>query len=58
TLAAFRVAAARLPDDFAPIDDWRASAVYRMRVAQNLFERLYRDGAGEVAAIEGARGHG
>ena len=29
--------------DFAPIDDFRASAGYRSKVAANLFVRLYRD---------------
>ncbi len=44
-------AAAALPQDFAPIGDWRASAAYRMRVAQNLFERLRLDLAGAPARL-------
>lgn len=39
--SSFAAAAARLPDDFAPIDDMRASGGYRMRVAQNLFRRFW-----------------
>ena len=35
--------------DFSPIDDQRASAAYRLRVAANLLVRLYRDVAGESA---------
>ena len=35
--------------DFTPIDDQRASAAYRLRVASNLLVRLYRDVAGESA---------
>ncbi|MDN3922766.1 xanthine dehydrogenase small subunit [Roseateles violae] len=34
-------AAAALAEDFKPLDDMRASAAYRMRVAQNLFRRLW-----------------
>jgi xanthine dehydrogenase small subunit len=30
-----------LPDDFTPLSDMRASAAYRMRVAQNLLLRFY-----------------
>jgi xanthine dehydrogenase small subunit len=30
-----------LEQDFAPIDDWRASAVYRMAAARNLLRRLH-----------------
>jgi xanthine dehydrogenase small subunit len=46
TREALAVAASALPKDFEPLDDWRASAAYRMRVAQNLFERLALDLAG------------
>ena len=35
--------------DFTPIDDQRASAAYRIRVAANLLIRLYRDVTGETA---------
>jgi xanthine dehydrogenase small subunit len=40
---AVRQAAAAIGADFAPIDDHRASAAYRLRVAANLFVRLFRD---------------
>ena len=36
-------AAAELPRDFDPLSDWRASADYRMRVAQNLFRRFWHE---------------
>jgi xanthine dehydrogenase small subunit len=39
--AAARAAAAALPQDFKPMTDLRASADYRLRVAQNLFTRFW-----------------
>lgn len=44
-----RDAGGALERDFTPIDDQRASAAYRLRVAANLLIRLYRDVAGESA---------
>ncbi|MDP2357844.1 MAG: xanthine dehydrogenase small subunit [Beijerinckiaceae bacterium] len=41
TQATFEAAAEALAGDFAPIDDFRASAAYRMRAAQNLFRRWF-----------------
>ncbi len=38
--------------DFAPIDDHRASASYRMRVASNLLVRLWRDLSAAEAELE------
>jgi xanthine dehydrogenase small subunit len=57
TEATARGAAAAMGQDFAPIDDHRASASYRLRVAGNLFVRLWRDtaasdGGGERPAAE------
>ena len=43
---AMELAASALARDFQPIDDHRASADYRSRVAGNLFRRLYRDISG------------
>ncbi len=37
------LAAAEISKDFSPIGDHRASAAYRLRVAENLFVRLFRD---------------
>ncbi|MCV6548329.1 MAG: xanthine dehydrogenase small subunit [Cohaesibacter sp.] len=34
-------AAEKLTEDFTPLSDMRASAAYRMKVAQNLFRRFY-----------------
>ncbi len=50
---AARQAGAAVGEDFAPIDDHRASADYRLRVASNLFVRLYRDldGASDVEVM-------
>lgn len=42
-----RKAGTLIAEDFAPIDDHRASAAYRVRVASNLFVRLFRDLAGQ-----------
>jgi len=36
----FAAAAAAIPRDFQPIDDWRGSAAYRLQVAANLLRRL------------------
>ena len=43
-------AAEALADDFKPLDDWRASAGYRLTVAGNLLRRLYLRSTG--AAVE------
>lgn len=42
-----REAGTLIGEDFAPIDDHRASAAYRVQVAANLFVRLFRDLAGD-----------
>ena len=49
-----RQAAVAIEDDFSPIDDHRASAAYRLRVAANLFVRLFRDieGVDDVEVME------
>ena len=41
TQAAAEAAAAALPQDFTPLTDMRASDRYRLRVAQNLFHKLW-----------------
>ena len=41
TEAAAQAAGAVLAKDFAPLTDMRATADYRLRVAQNLLQRLY-----------------
>ena len=55
-------AAAALAQDFSPISDLRASAHYRMQVAQNLLRKAYWETASQVAADEvrlvGAGAHG
>ncbi len=38
---------------FRPLSDFRASAAYRAKVAGTLFERLYRDQAGEAMEVVG-----
>ncbi|MBX9758208.1 MAG: xanthine dehydrogenase small subunit [Beijerinckiaceae bacterium] len=50
---AFAAAAQALREDFTPIDDFRASARYRMSAAQNLFERWFLIAGG--AATEAAQ---
>ena len=50
TLAAVQAALAR---DFAPLDDMRASAAYRLRVAKNLLQRFWLETA-PGAATNGA----
>jgi xanthine dehydrogenase small subunit len=41
TEAAARAAGAVLAQDFAPLTDMRASAAYRLKIAQNLMQRFY-----------------
>ncbi len=41
-----------LPQDFTPLSDMRASAGYRMRVAQNLLHRFWLDTQGTPAMLE------
>jgi CO/xanthine dehydrogenase FAD-binding subunit len=43
-------AAARVPDDFAPIDDVRSTAEYRLRVAQGLVREFLAGRLGETVA--------
>ena len=45
-------AAAKVGEDYAPISDHRASRQYRLKIAGNLFLRLYRDLSGEDQALE------
>lgn len=42
-------AAALLAKDYSPLTDMRASAGYRLRVAQNLLRRFHADASGEAA---------
>jgi len=48
--AAIERAMEALAKDFAPISDMRASAEYRLRVAQNFLRRLYLETQGELTA--------
>ena len=45
-------AAAALADDFTPLDDWRASAGYRLMVAGNLLRRLYLRASGVAVEFD------
>jgi xanthine dehydrogenase small subunit len=49
TEASAEAAAAALAKDFTPLSDMRASAAYRLRVAQNLFTRLWLETRGDAA---------
>jgi xanthine dehydrogenase small subunit len=51
TEATAREAAAAVAADFTPIDDHRASAAYRLRVAGNLFVRLWHETAGSAGEL-------
>ena len=44
-------AAAELQRDFKPITDMRASAEYRLLVAQNLFRRFWLENAGSSGPV-------
>jgi len=48
TEAAAKAAAAALAQDFKPMTDMRASADYRLKVAQNLFTKLWLETAGAI----------
>lgn len=45
-------AAAALADDFEPLDDWRASAGYRLMVAGNLLRRLHLRSTGVALDLD------
>ena len=50
---AFEAAAAALDQDFTPLDDWRATATYRMVAAKNLLRRFWLgQGAGEPTRLD------
>jgi len=49
--ATIEAAAAALPTDYAPLDDLRGSAGYRLTVAGNLLRRLWAEGAGEPTSV-------
>ncbi|SHJ08497.1 xanthine dehydrogenase small subunit [Shimia gijangensis] len=48
--ASFEAAAQALTQDFAPLTDWRASAEYRLKVAQNLLRRFWLEQNGDDTA--------
>jgi len=57
--AAWPAAAAALTEDFSPIDDHRASAAYRMRVARSLLAKALAEAAGRPSTetrVAGIRG--
>ncbi len=47
-------AAAKLPEDFQPLTDMRATSDYRMKVAQNLFRRFWHETNGDTARLASA----
>lgn len=49
--ATLRAAATHLPEDFQPLTDWRASAAYRMRSAQNLMLRFWLENSDSAAPV-------
>ena len=49
TRAGLEAAMAAFDDDFRPLDDWRASAAYRMLVAKNLLLRFWHETTGSDA---------
>jgi xanthine dehydrogenase small subunit len=48
----FAAAAAAIPKDFQPIDDWRGTGGYRLQVAANLLRRLELRVADPARAVE------
>jgi xanthine dehydrogenase small subunit len=49
--AGFEAAAVALAQDFTPLTDWRASADYRLKVAQNLLRRFWLEQCGAPARL-------
>jgi len=49
--AAMLAAAEKLPEDFQPLSDMRATSEYRMKVAQNLFRRFWLEQSGAEARL-------
>lgn len=47
-------AADKLPEDFQPLTDMRATSDYRMKVAQNLFRRFWHETNGDTARLASA----
>jgi xanthine dehydrogenase small subunit len=52
TGATIERAAAALADEFEPLDDWRATAAYRLTVAGNLLRRLYLRSTGVAPELD------
>jgi xanthine dehydrogenase small subunit len=50
-----RAAMQALPHDFTPMTDMRASAAYRMQVAQNLLLRFWLESRPSVGKIDPVR---
>ncbi len=50
--ATVQAAQGELENDFTPLTDWRASAGYRMRVAQNLLTRFFLETSGAPARLD------
>jgi len=44
----------KLPEDFQPLTDMRATSDYRMKVAQNLFRRFWHETNGDTARLASA----
>jgi xanthine dehydrogenase small subunit len=55
TLATVEAAAKAMAGDFVPLSDMRASAAYRLTVAQNLMVRYFHDLAGVPVSVLGVR---
>ena len=51
TEVTIEAAAMALATDFQPIDDMRASAVYRLSAAQNLLRKLFAEAQGEAISV-------
>ncbi|MEC8195125.1 MAG: xanthine dehydrogenase small subunit, partial [Pseudomonadota bacterium] len=52
--ATLMAAADKLPEDFQPLTDMRATSDYRMKVAQNLFRRFWHETNGDTARLASA----
>jgi len=51
TEATVRTAMAAMTADFTPLSDMRATAAYRMQIAQNLLLRFWLEGQGDAVEV-------
>ena len=51
SLESLQAAADKIPEDFQPLSDVRASSTYRLQVSKNLFDRIWYQSAGKIQLL-------